>query len=253
MSHAPDAARPPVYAHRFGSRYGPESSRLALEHSLEGGVEGAEIDIVLSADEEVTCVHDPFLRIATDLEGWAHETPTEAILGSRLRDESGEPSSEHPMTLIELLDRIPRDFPLQLDVKAYADPELARRTAARACEVVAEHGTGERIEVISFFTEACAAAVDAGIQALLVVWADYGPSDLADWVAEQGFSGVSVEGFILSERLCRPLVDTGLRLSVGAVNSIAQLELILPLGLDVVVSDCPLELREELEARGFRR
>jgi glycerophosphoryl diester phosphodiesterase len=57
--------RPPVYAHRLGSRYGPECSRLALEHSLEGGVEGAEVDIVLSADDDVVCVHDPFLRIAT--------------------------------------------------------------------------------------------------------------------------------------------------------------------------------------------
>jgi glycerophosphoryl diester phosphodiesterase len=253
MTPAAEAVRPPVYAHRLGARYGPEGSRLALEHSLEGGVEGAEIDIVLSADDDVVCVHDPFLRIATDLDGWAHETPTDVILGSRLRDDSGEPSSERPMILSELLDRLPRDFPLQLDVKAYADPELARRTAARACEVVAEHAGRERIEVISFFTEACAVAVDAGVPALLVVWADYSPSKLAAWVLEQGLAGVSTEGFILSERLCGPLADAGLRISVGVVNSIAQLELILPLRPDVVVSDCPLELREELEERGFRR
>jgi glycerophosphoryl diester phosphodiesterase len=253
VTPAAEAVRPPVYAHRFGARYGPECSRLALEHSLEGGVEGAEVDIVLSVDDDVVCLHDPFLRIATDLEGWAHETPTEVILGSRLRDDSGEPSNEHPMILSELLDRVPRDFPLQLDVKAYADPELARRTAARACEVVAEHGARERIELISFFSEACAVAVDAGVPALLVIWADYSRPDLAEWVSEQGFAGVSTEGFILSERLCRPLAAAGLRISVGVVNSIAQLELILPLRPDVVVSDCPLELREGLEAHGFRR
>jgi hypothetical protein len=44
-----------------------------------------------------------------------------------------------------------------------------------------------------------------------------------------------------------------LRISVGVVNSIAQLELILPLRPDVVVSDCPLELRDELDGRGLRR
>jgi glycerophosphoryl diester phosphodiesterase len=220
---------------------------------LEGAAEGAEVDVVLSADDDVVCVHDPFLRVATDLGGWAHETPTEVILGSRLRDASGQASGEHPMILGELLDRLPHDFPLQLDVKAYADPELARRTAARACEVVAEHGGRERVELISFFSEACTVAVEAGVPALLVIWADYSPSDLADWVLEQGFAGVSTEGFILSERLCGPLADAGLRLSVGVVNSIAQLELILPLRPDVVVSDCPRELREELEARGLRR
>jgi glycerophosphoryl diester phosphodiesterase len=239
---------PPIYAHRLGSRYGPQSSRAALERSLEGGVDGAEVDVVLSADGDVIAVHDPFLRIATDLDGWAHATPTERILASRLLNASGEPSSERPMTLPELLDELPPELPLQLDVKAYADPELAHRTAARCCELVTRHGTAERIEVISFFSEACAAAVAAGVEALLVAWADYSPRALAAWVSGQSFAGVSVEGFIMSKRLCEPLAEAGLRISVGAVNSIEQLEVILPLRPDVVVSDCPLELRKELEA-----
>ena len=40
-----------------------------------------------------------------------------------------------------MLDLIPPELSLQLDVKAYADPQLAYRTAQRCCEVVAGHGS----------------------------------------------------------------------------------------------------------------
>jgi glycerophosphoryl diester phosphodiesterase len=240
---------PPIYAHRFGGRYGPEASAAALEHSLRGGVQGLEVDVVLSAEGDVVGVHDPLLRIATDVDGWAHRTPTDRILSGRLLDSSGKPSDQHPLSLPQMLELIPRELPLQLDVKAYADPELAHRAAQRCCEVVAEHGSADRVEVISFFTEACVAAVRAGVAARLVIWADYTPHELANWAREHGVEGVSMEGFILSERLYEPLAEAGLTISVGAVNSSEQLELVLPFGPEILVSDCPLELRRGLDAR----
>jgi hypothetical protein len=57
-----------------------------------------------------------------------------------------------------------------------------------------------------------------------------------------------VEGFILSERLHQPLKEAGLTISVGAVNSTEQLERVLPFRPEVLVSDCPLELRGALDA-----
>ena len=204
---------------------------------------------MLSADGDVVCVHDPLLRIATDLDGWAHRTPTDTILGGRLLNSLGEPSDQHPLSLAQVLDLIPRELPLQLDVKAYADPQLAYRTAQRCCEVVAGHGSADRAEVISFFTEACVAAVRGGVAARLVIWADYTPHELASWAREHGIEGVSVEGFILSERLHQPLKEAGLTISAGAVNSTEQLGLVLPFRPEVLVSDCPLELRGALDAR----
>jgi glycerophosphoryl diester phosphodiesterase len=245
-------AAPAIYGHRFGGSYGPESSRAALEQSLRGSVEGLEVDVVLSADGDVVCVHDPLLRIATDLDGWAYRTATQKIFSGRLLDSVGKPSDQHPMSLLQVLDLIPRELPLQLDVKAYADPQLASRTAERCCETVVQHGSAERIEVISFFTEACVAAVRSGVAARLVIWADYAPDALSNWAREHGIEGVSVEGFILSERLCEPIVEAGLTISVGAVNSIEQLKRVLPFQPHIVVSDCPLELRDELDGEKAR-
>lgn len=246
----PSDAHQPIYAHRFGSDYGPESSRTALEHTLSGDVDGIEADIVLSGDDRVLALHDPILSYSTDLTGWAHERSAAELCGAHLLDDAGEPSEEHPMSLEQVLELIPRDLPFQLDVKAYADHELARRTAERACEVMREHGTADRAEVISFFSGACEAASAAGLRSRLVAWSDYAPEALAEWVVGHGMTGVSFEGFILSERVVRPLHDAGLTISAGAVNKVDQARKLEPLGVDILVSDRPHELRSELAEDG---
>jgi glycerophosphoryl diester phosphodiesterase len=231
------AGGPAIYAHRLGGAYGPESSRAALERSLEEGVDGVEIDVVLSRDGEVLCIHDPFLGIATDAEGWAHEKPARELLRTRLLDDEGDPSDEHPIALAELLDRLPRDIAVQLDIKAYADSALARATAERCCELATEMVARDRVEVISFFAEACAAAVERDVSARIVTWSDHDPEGLAALASERGM-GVAAEGFILSPRLWNPLAAAGVTISVGAINDQDQLEH-LPGTPQIVVSDCP--------------
>jgi glycerophosphoryl diester phosphodiesterase len=238
----------PIYAHRLGGAYGPESSYAALERTLSAHVDGLECDVCMSADGEVFALHDPALELCTDGEGWVHDVDAAEIARLRIRDRRAEPSDQNPMPLRELLALIPDEIQLQLDVKAYADVELARLTAERSCRALIEHGTAGRAEIISFFTPACAVAREHGVRTRLVMWADYAPHALVAWAAAHGMSGVSLEGFIFSPDLRRALTDAGLTASVGSVNSRRQLERVLPLGPDILVSDNPHELAVELEA-----
>jgi glycerophosphoryl diester phosphodiesterase len=234
----------PVYGHRLGGDYGPESSRPALEKSLAHGVDGLECDIILSGDDEIFALHDPDLALSTNLDGWARDHAADEIDEACIRGPNGEVSDEHPLRLRAMLDLIPPELPLQLDIKAYADPELVDRTTARACEITKEHGTTDRIEVISFFTRGCLVAIDHEVSTRLVLWADYAPETLVQWVRNRGIAGVSLEGFIFSHELIDPLHDAGVTISVGAVNSPGQLERLLPMHPDIVVSDCPAEIKE---------
>src|SRR5947208_7863043 len=135
----------PVYGHRFGGDYGPESSRPALEKSLAHGVDGIECDIILSGDDEIFALHDPDLALSTNLDGWAQAHTADEIDEACIRGPNGEVSDQHPLRLRAVLDLIPPELPLQLDVKAYADPELVDRTTDRACEITKEHGADDRI------------------------------------------------------------------------------------------------------------
>jgi len=47
------SALPPLYAHRLGRHYGPDSSAAALRHTLTGPVEGLETDVCLTADDRL--------------------------------------------------------------------------------------------------------------------------------------------------------------------------------------------------------
>src|SRR3954454_24988477 len=117
-------AIPRLYAHRLGRAYGPDSSATALAGALAAGVDGLETDVCLSPDNELVLLHDPLLTLGTSLDGWAHQRRAAEIRGARLLDREGEPTFERPLTLDELLATAPRDLPMQIEVKAHADPEL---------------------------------------------------------------------------------------------------------------------------------
>ena len=240
-------AAPVLIAHRLGRAYGPDSSRLALATALAGGVEAVEADVCLTADDELVVLHDPLLSLGTTLTGWAHERAAGEICAARLRDRGGNVVDAHPMRLAELLDLLPGDLPLQLEVKAHADRALAARTARALCERCnAERG---RLEVISFHSSACATAAAHGYFSRLVVWTDNSPDQIAAWARRRGVAGVSVEHFLVSDHVARVMRLAGLSLNSGTINELDIARRVIALAApDAICTDRPLELRAELEA-----
>ena len=127
---------------------------------------------------------------------------------AHLLDSQGGPSDQSPLLLGQVLEIIPSDLPLQLDIKTYADIELARRTSEACCRTAAEVGRASQIEVISF-TPACEAAIAHGARARLVLWADYDPQALVRWVLDRGIDGLSLEGFILNQEFRELVREAG--------------------------------------------
>jgi glycerophosphoryl diester phosphodiesterase len=239
---------PPLYAHRLGRHYGPDSSAAALRHTLTGPVEGLETDVCLTADGRLVLLHDPLLTLGTTLDGWAHQKTAEEIRSALIRDSSGRPTAEHPLMLEELIELVPETVRLQLEVKAHADPALARRTA----EVLSDSLRGEpirgRVEVISFHGEACAVAAADGISSRLVIWAAYAPEALASWALRTGVRGISVEHFLLTEQLVQVMRGAGLSVNAGTVNHPELLSRVLEFAPNAIGTDRPHELRAGFEA-----
>jgi glycerophosphoryl diester phosphodiesterase len=240
---------PALYAHRLGRAYGPDSSRSALLGALVEPVEGVETDVCLTADEQLVLLHDPLLPLGTTVGGWAHERRADEIRSALIRDASGNPTREHPLLLDELLEAVPGDLVIQLDVKAHADSNLARRTSEVLCERLRRDPIRERVEVVSFHGSACELAAARGLNARLVMWADYAPEALAAWASRVGLVGISVEHFLLTGELVRVLRSAGLSVNTGTVNHPDVLARVLELAPDAVCTDRPHELRGEALAR----
>jgi glycerophosphoryl diester phosphodiesterase len=192
-------------------------------------------------------LHDPLLTLGTTLDGWAHQKTAEEIRSAHIRDSAGEPTAEHPLLLEELIEIVPEAVRLQLEVKAHANPTLARRTAEALCKRLRAAPIRDRVELISFHGEACAVAAADGISSRLVIWADYAPEALAAWALRTGVDGISVEHFLLTERLVQVLRDAGLSLNTGTVNHPELLSRVLEFAPDAIGTDRPHELRAGAE------
>jgi glycerophosphoryl diester phosphodiesterase len=240
-----------LIAHRLGSAYGPDNSETALRRSLSGPLDGLETDVCLTSDGELVLLHSPLLSLGTTLLGWAHERTLEELLEGSLLGPDGGPAGEPPLTLDRLLDYTPLDLIVQVEVKTQSNPELARRTAAAICERYASSQQRDRLEVISFHTDACEVAAAAGFRTRLVIWADYAPETLAGWALRHGVSGVKVEHFLLSDALVGLLRTSGITVSTGTVNDADLLAEVLRAQPRCITTDRPHGLREEAVARGL--
>ena len=239
---------PLIYAHRLGRGYGPDSSRAALAHTLIRPVDGLETDCCLTRDGDIVLLHDPLLQLGTTLSGWARERTAAEICAGRLRDGAGRPSRERPVRLAELLELVPQNTALQLEIKAHADPALALATTRELCRQLAQHACRDRTEIISFYSGACALAAELGFRSRAIVIADYRVEELARWAAHAGVSGVCVEHFLLSPILVDTLQAAGLSVSTGTINHAKLLPMLLPLELDAITTDLPHQLSRALHA-----
>lgn len=73
--------RPLVFAHRGGSKIGPENTWLALVRGLAAGADGIECDVRLAADGEPVLMHDPTLERTTDARGPVHALTSAVLAG----------------------------------------------------------------------------------------------------------------------------------------------------------------------------
>jgi glycerophosphoryl diester phosphodiesterase len=65
MHPAVSASRPLVFAHRGGSKIGPENTIAAFDRGLAAGADGLELDVHLSRDGVAVCHHDHLLDRTT--------------------------------------------------------------------------------------------------------------------------------------------------------------------------------------------
>ncbi len=208
-------------------------------------MDGLETDVCLTADGRLVLLHDPWLGTGTSADGWAHRARWSELRHVRLRDRHGMITDQTPLRLEELLERAPLALPVQVEVKAHGDPELARATAAAVCRVARAQMDRRRVEVLSFHTRACEEAAREGLPARLIIWADYAIGGLIDWAADAGVGGVCIEHFLLHADLVYRLRASGLSVSTGTINDPTLALRAARHGVEAITTDRPAALRRE--------
>ena len=268
------------HAHQGGAREGPSSTLWALEHAVQAGADALELDVHATLDGHLVVCHDPTVDRTTPASG-AIATMTLAELrtldnaywwvpGSVVDHDRGV--GDYPLrgrapsdatlgiaTLEEVLDRFEGTF-LNLDIKQTA-PAVPPYEEALAAALRRRGRTGDVIvasfndaSTVAFRTFAPGIGTSAGILAVADFWRAAhagGPLPELPHVALQvpvQTAGVTV----LDEVLIDAAHHAGLAVHAWTIDDLDEMNRLIGLGVDAIMSDVPTVLVSALGDAGVR-
>ncbi len=151
---------PVVLAHRGGSQLAPEHTMAAFRKAAELGVDGFEIDIRLTKDEEIVVFHDDYIDRTSDGTGRVADLTLVELqkfnFGYQFVDLDGYLSYrddfESIVTLRELLTEFPNMF-VNMDMKDAPDTYEGGLMPSKLWRLIEELNAANRIVVTSFYDE----------------------------------------------------------------------------------------------------
>ncbi len=153
----PALAHPPLlFAHRGGAALWPENTLFAFQHAAELGVDVLELDVHLTADEDLVVIHDATVDRTTDGHGRVKEMTVAQLkaldAGYQFTPDDG---ATYPYrgqgisipTLSEVLTAFP-NYRINIEIK---DDDL--RAAERLSQIIDAFQAQDRVIVVSFHDE----------------------------------------------------------------------------------------------------
>ena len=240
-----DHPGPIPFAHRGGASDKPENTMPAFENAIRLGYRYLETDVHATADGVLVAFHDDSLDRVTDQTGRISELPWSQVRTARVGGE--------PIPLLEDLLAAWPEARINIDAKADAsvDPLI---------DVIARAGAHDRVCVAAFSDrrlrrirslvggKVCTAMGPYEIARLRVashgVPAGSFPADCAQVPVSYGrFVVVDARFVAAAHRRSIPV-------HVWTVDDAAEMERLLDLGVDGIMSDRPTVLKEVLVRRG---
>jgi glycerophosphoryl diester phosphodiesterase len=257
--------RPQVVAHRGSSLDNPEHTLGAYVAALDTGAEGLECDVRLTADGHLVCVHDRRVDRVTNGRGVV-STMELAELDeldfaswknpwAELDDEAPEVDQEtrRVLTLRRLLETV-RDYdrPVDLAIETKHPTRYAGLVERRLVELLTDFGwEGEHspARVMSFSPVALTRVkkLAPDLEVVLLIDRQYSWQVATSVLGPGWIAGPGIDLLRESPRLGRRLRRRGRRVHVWTVNTPADLDLCVSLGVEAVITDDPRHALDHLD------
>jgi glycerophosphoryl diester phosphodiesterase len=255
-SSKPEGPAPLVFAHRGGAAARPEHTLDAYLRAIDEGVDGLECDVRLTQDGHLVCIHDRRLNRTSNGRGLVSTSTladlSELDFGSwHVPDDGdGEHAAASVLTLDTLLEAVRgAGRPLRLLIETKHPTRHAGSVERALTDMLGRHGllrsdrtdATVHVTVMSFAMLALARmrALAPGLATAYLV------DLLPPWsrTARLPFGarvfGPSVATLRARPHLVRHAHDRGYEVYCWTVNDPADLDLMLELGVDGVITDRP--------------
>jgi glycerophosphoryl diester phosphodiesterase len=237
-----------VAAHRGGALLWPENSLLAFRGALALGVDWLELDVHLTADDEVVVLHDPTLERTSTGRGAVRDMPLAALASVRLRAADGAATDEPVPTLAQVLDLLgPARAGLLLEIKVDAGRRRYPGIEERCLALLRARGLLDRTLVMAFEPETVRRVGELEPAARTVLLVSRGrtqreradPAAAVQLAREAGAAWLGINHRLLDATVVAATRQAGVSLAAWTVNQEADIRRVLELGVDLVISDRP--------------
>jgi glycerophosphoryl diester phosphodiesterase len=254
------ADRPLVIAHQGGDGVWPGESMLAYDESARLGVDVLEGDVHMTKDGVLVLMHDDTVDRTTDGSGAISDMTLGQIKQlDAAYDWSPDDGKTFPyrgqgvqVTTVEELFKAHADRHMNLEIK-----QVTPSIATPFCELIAKYNMQDRVLVASFKTEAmdefrrvcpqiATSAVEDEVRLFFILntiflGGAYSPIETAMQVPEtSGSLHVLTPGFIATAH------RRGMQVHVWTVNEEADMQRMIDLGVDGIITDRPDRLMKLL-------
>ena len=235
-----------IFAHRgFSGKY-PENTMLAFEKAVEIGVDGIELDVHLTKDNEIVIIHDEDIKRTTDGEGLVKDMTLEEL---RKFDASATFRGQYGFcgipTLREYFELV-KDTPIITNIELKTGVYEYHTIEQRVIDMVREFGLSEKIIFSSFnhFTvkrcEEIAPEIKRGF--LTGDWL----YDFGKYTAERNVQCCHPWHVSLSEDVIKEMHDAGCEINTWTVNEYEDIKKLSAWGVDSLIGNFPDRMIEVL-------
>jgi glycerophosphoryl diester phosphodiesterase len=240
-----DHPGPIAFAHRGGASEHPENTMPAFEHAVRLGYRYLETDAHATADGVLVAFHDDKLDRVTDRTGVIAQLPWETVRMARVSGES--------IPLMEDLLTAWPDVRVNIDLKHETSVgplvDAINRTATHDRVCVASF-SGKRLDRFRAMTDGrvCTAIGPLDIARLRVASYLGRPATLPGACVQVPVRQAGLP--IVDRRFVDGARRSGLPVHVWTVSDEAEMDRLLDLGVDGIMTDRPTLLKEVLARRG---
>jgi glycerophosphoryl diester phosphodiesterase len=238
-----DWPHPIPFAHRGGASDAPENTMPAFEYAVDLGFHYIETDVQVTSDGVLMAFHDSNLKRTCGIDRKIGEMTFKEVSNARVHGVAPIPKLE------DLLGEWP-DVRVNIDCKSNDAVQslcaAIRRTDAidRVCVGAFDDRRVRRISA-NLGPQLCTALGPAGV-ALLRFGIPFNPASKAAQVpVKEGPLRVVNKGFV--DRAHR----RGLKVHVWTIDDPSEISHLLDLGVDGIMTDRPIVLRDVLQQRGM--
>jgi glycerophosphoryl diester phosphodiesterase len=260
-------AKPRIIGHRGVAGEAPENTLPSFQRAVADGATIVELDVRGTADGEVVVIHDATVNRTTNGRGRASRLTLAEIkrldAGYRFTKDGGRTYPyrgkriEIP-TLAELFSSLPQIRAI-VEIKQ-SHPPIVKKVVEIVCSAGKEHDVLLATEEDEIMTEIRAALEDSdtpmatgfcyGEVAAFMAWLERGGSETYQPPGHAMQLPCEFGGrTLVSAQTLAAAHDLGVEMFVWTVNEPAEMERLLDLGVDGIITDYPARLRALLGAK----